>query len=101
MSVTYSEQNVEQVEMATSGDQIVEYGVTLIDSEIVTLSCDPIEIPAVTRSQSKPESDVGNGKTGSVTLSDEKNRMLRDIDMTEFKEMQEYDVQLFLCMLYD
>ena len=37
---------------------------------------DPIEIAAVTRSQSKQESDVHDGNTGSVTLSDETSRML-------------------------
>ena len=42
MSVTCSEQNVEQVELATSGDQIVESGVTLVNSEIVMPSSDPI-----------------------------------------------------------
>ena len=89
MSVTYSEPNVEQVEIATSGDQIVEFVVTLVDSEMVTPSSDPIEIAAVTRSQSKQESDVGEGNTGSVTLLDEKNRMLRDMNITKFKEMQE------------
>ena len=77
MSVTSSEQNVEQVELATSADRIVESDVTLVDSEMVTPSSDPIEIAAVTKSQSKQESDVDDGNTGSVVLSDEKNRMLR------------------------
>ena len=72
MSVTCSEQNVEQVEQATSGDQIVEYVVTFVNSEIVVPSSDPIEIAAVTSSQSKQESDVDDGNTGSVTLSGER-----------------------------
>ena len=41
MSVTCSEQNVDQVELATSGGQIVESGVTLVNSEIGVPSCDP------------------------------------------------------------
>ena len=52
MSMTCSGQNVEQVELATSGDQIVESVVTLVNSEVVLPSSDPIEIAAVTRSQS-------------------------------------------------
>ena len=51
---------------------------------MVVPSSDPIEIAAVTRSQSKHESDVDDGHTGSVTLSDETNRMLRNMDMTKF-----------------
>ena len=66
MSVTCSEQNVEQVELARSGDQIVESVVTFVNSEIVVPSNDPIEIVAVTRSQSKQESDVDDENTGSV-----------------------------------
>ena len=93
-SVTGSEQNVEQVELATSGDQIVESVVTLVNSEIVMPSSDQIDIAAVTRSQSKQESDVHDGNTGSVTLSDEKNRMLRGMNMTKFKERQELDSSL-------
>ena len=77
MSVTSSEQNVEQVELATSGDQIVESDVTLVDSEMVTLSSDLIEIAVITRSQSKMERDIGDENTGLVTLSDETNRILR------------------------
>ena len=53
--MTCSEQNVEQVELVTSGDQIVESGVTLVDSEMVMPSCDPIEIAAVSRSQSRQD----------------------------------------------
>ena len=41
MSVTCSEQNVEQVELETSGDQIVESEVTLVNSEMVMPSSDP------------------------------------------------------------
>ena len=44
--------------------------------------------------QSKQEFDVDDGNTGSVTLSDETNRMHRDMDMTKFKEMQETDSSL-------
>ena len=91
MSVTCSEQNVEQVELATSGDQIVESRVTLIDSEMVMPSCDRMEIAAVTRSQSRQESDVDDENTCSVILSDERNRMLRDMGVTKFKEMQDSD----------
>ena len=58
MSVRCSEQNVEQVEIATSGVHIVEPGVTLVDSEMVMTSSDQIEIAAVTRSQFKQKSDV-------------------------------------------
>ena len=94
MSVTFSEQNVKQVELATSGDQIVESVITFVNSEIVLPSSDPIEIAAVTRSQSKHKSEVDDGDTGPVTLTDETNRMLRDIDMTKFKEMQELDSSL-------
>ena len=75
--------------IATYGDQIVESGATLVNSEIMIPSSDPIEIAVVTRSQSKQKSDVDNGNTGSVTMSDKTNRMLRDMDMTKFKEMQE------------
>ena len=64
MSVTCSEQNVEQVEIATSGVHIVESGVKLVDSEMVMTSSDQIEIAAVTRSQSKQESDVDDINTG-------------------------------------
>ena len=35
--------------------------------------------------------DLNNG---SVTLSDDKNRMLKDIDMIQFKQMQESDCSL-------
>ena len=89
MSVTCSEQNVEQVELATSADQTVESVVTFVNSDIVVPSTDPIEIAAVTRSQFKQESDVDDGNAGPVTLSDETNRMIRDMDMTKYKEMQE------------
>ena len=94
MSVTCSERNVEQVELTTSGDQIVESGVKLVNSEIVMTSCDLSEIAAVTRSQFKQESAVNERNTGSITLSDETNRMLRDMDITKFKEMQESDSSL-------
>ena len=57
-------------------------------------SSDPIEIAAVTRSQSKHKSEIDDGDTGPVTLSDETNQMLRDMDMTKFKEMQESDSSL-------
>ena len=57
-------------------------------------SSDPIEIAAITRSQSKHKSEFDDGDTGPVTLLDETNRMLRDIDMTKFKEMQESDSAL-------
>ena len=57
-------------------------------------SSDSNEIAAVSRSQSKQESEVDDGNTGSVTLSDEKNRMLRDMDMTKLKVMQELDSYL-------
>ena len=54
MSVmTCSEQNLEQVELAPSGGQIVESLVKFVNLEIVMPSSDPIEIAAVTRSQSK------------------------------------------------
>ena len=78
MSVTCSEQNVEKGELATSGDQIAESVVTFVNSEIVMPSSDPT---AVVRSQYKQESDVDDGNTGSVTLPDETNRKLRDMDM--------------------
>ena len=64
-SVTCSEQNFDQVDLATSGDQFVESGVTLVYSEIVMPSSDPIEIAAVTRSQSKQESDADDGNACS------------------------------------
>ena len=54
-------------------------------------SSDPIEIPAVTRSQSKYKSEANDGDGDPVTLSDETNRMLREMDMTKFKEIQESD----------
>ena len=78
---TPCEQAVEPVEPATSGDRIVESGVTLVDSEMVTRSSDLIEIAVITRSQSKKESDLVNGNTGSVMPSDDKNRMLKVIDI--------------------
>ena len=49
MSVTFSKQKVEQAELVTSSDQIVESVVTFVNSEIVLPSGDPIEIGAVTR----------------------------------------------------
>ena len=58
MSATCSEQNVEQSELATSGDQIVESVVKLVNSEMAMPSSDAIEIAAVTTSQFKQESDV-------------------------------------------
>ena len=57
-------------------------------------SSDLIEIAAVTRSQSKQESVVDDGNTGSVTLLGETNRILTDMDMTKLKEMQESDSSL-------
>ena len=78
----------------TSSDQIVESGITLVNSETVVPSSDPIEIGAVTMSQSKHKSEVDDGDTGPVILSDETNRMLRDMHMTKFKEMQESDSSL-------
>ena len=49
MSVSPSELDVEYVELAISSDHIVEYGVMMLESEMVTTSSDPIEITAVTR----------------------------------------------------
>ena len=92
-----SEMFSEQAERVTSSDQIVESGVTVVNSETVVPSTDPIEIAAVTRSQSKHKSEVGDGDTGPVTLSDETNQMIRDMDMTKFKEMQESDSLCVLC----
>ena len=57
-------------------------------------SSDPIEIAAVTRSQSKHTSEINVGDTGSATQSDETSRILRELDMTKFKEMQETDCSL-------
>ena len=94
MLVTCSERNIQQDELATPGDQIVESLVTFVNSEIVVPSNNPTEIAAVTRSQSKHKSEVDDGDTGPVTLSGETNRMLRDMDMTKFKEMQESDSSL-------
>ena len=74
-----NEQVSECVELVTSGDQMAETGVTVVEYEMMAPSSDLIEIAAVTRSHSKQESDVDDGNTGSVTLSDEKNRMLRDM----------------------
>ena len=71
MLVTFSEQKVEQAELVTSSDQIVGSVVTFANSEIALPSSDPIEIVAVTRSQSKHKSEVDDGVTGPVTLSDE------------------------------
>ena len=56
-----------------SSNQIVESGVTLVDSEIVVLSSDPIEIAAVTRSQSKYKYEGDDGDGGPVIRSDETN----------------------------
>ena len=75
----------EQAERVPSSDQIVESGVTVVNSETAVPSSDPIEIAAVTRSQSKHKSEVDDGYTGSVTPSDETNRMIRDMNMTKFK----------------
>ena len=77
-----------------SSDQIVESGLTSADSEIVVPSSDPIEIAAVTRSQSKHTSEINDGDTGPVTQSDETSLMLREKDVTKFKEMQESDSSL-------
>ena len=74
-----------------SSDQIVEFGLTLADSEIIVPSSDPIEIAAGTRSQSKHTPDIN---TGPVTQSDETNQILREMDMTKFKEMQESESSL-------
>ena len=74
-----------------SSDQIVESEITFVDSEIVVPSSGLIEIGAVTRSQSQHKSVVGDGDTGPVTLSDETKQMLRYMDMTKFKEIQESD----------
>ena len=81
------------------GEDEVEFGedVASVASESVSQngdSSDQIEIAAVTRSRSRQESDVGDGNTASITLSAEKNRMLRDMDMTKFKEIEEPDVSL-------
>ena len=73
---------------------MAETGVTVVEYEMVAPSSDPIENAAVARSQFKQESEVYDGNTGSVTLSDEENRMLRDMDMTKFKQMQESDSSL-------
>ena len=86
--------HIRKVKLTTSGDQIFESGVTLVNSQMVMPSSDPNEIAAVTRSQSKQESDVGDENIRSVTLSDETNPMLRNMDMTKFKEMQESDSSL-------
>ena len=77
-----------------SSDQIVEFGLTLDDSEIVVPSSDAIEIAAVTRSQSKHTSEINDGDTGPVTELDETNRILREMNMTKFKEIQESDSSL-------
>ena len=110
MSEMFSEQASDQIlesgvtlvdseTVVPSSDQIVESGVTLVYSEIVMPSSDPIEIAAVTMSQSKHKSEVDDGDTGPVTLSDETNRMLIDIDMTKFKEMQQSDSSLHVLWL--
>ena len=91
MSVMCCEQEVEQAEQVRCSNEIVESEVTLVNSKIVVPSSGPIETGAVTRSQSKLESDIDDGSIGSVPLSDETNRMLRDMGMTKFKEMQESD----------
>ena len=52
MLATPSEQAVAHVELAKFGDQIVETGVTVFESEMVTPSSDLNEIAAVTRSKS-------------------------------------------------
>ena len=56
-----------------SSNQIVESGLTLADSDIVVPSSHGIEIAAVTRSQCKHTSEINDGDTGPVTLSDETN----------------------------
>ena len=63
-------------------------------SKTVLTSSDPIEIAAVTRSQSKHTYEADDGDTGPVTLSDETNRMLSEMDVTKFKEMHESDSSL-------
>ena len=82
-----------------SSDQIVEFGLALADSEIVVPSSDPIEIAAVTRSQSKHISEINDRDTDPVTQSDETNRILREMDVTKFKEMQESD--FFACFVVE
>ena len=50
----------EQAESVTSSNQIIESRVTVVNSETVVPSSDPIKISAVTRSQSKHKSEVGD-----------------------------------------
>ena len=50
---TRSEQVVECVQLVTSGDQMAETGVTVVESEMVAPSSDTIETAEVTRSQAK------------------------------------------------
>ena len=80
-----------------SSDQIVKFWLTLADSEIVVPSSDAIEIAAVTRSQSKHTSEINDGDTCPVTQSDETNRILREMDVTKFKEIKNQTVLCMLC----
>ena len=80
---------VDSVELETSSEQIVGSGKMLVESEIVMPYSDLIEITAVTRTQSKQKSDNNDENHGSVTLSDDNNRMLNGIDITKFKLMQD------------
>ena len=65
--------------------------VTLVGSEMAAPSSDLIGIAAVTRSQSRLASGNNDMSSYSVTLSDDKNRMLKGIDMIKFKELKETD----------
>ena len=76
------------VELATSGDKIVETCLTLVESEMVTSSSDLNEIAAVTKSQSRLVSGNNDLNNDSVTLSAVKNRMLKGIDIIKFKQMK-------------
>ena len=84
-----SSESIENQMSLSSGDQMVKSGVTIVNSEIVVPSSDPIDIGAVTESQSNHQSEVDDEDTCPVTLSDDTNRMLRYMDMNSFKEMQE------------
>ena len=86
---TTSDQAVEHVELATTSDQIVESGVMLVESEMVTPSSDLNENATITRSQTRLVSGNNDSNNDSVTLSHDKNRMLKGIDMIKFKEIQQ------------
>ena len=82
---TPSEQFIECVELVISDDQMAETGVTVDESEMVAQSSDLIEIAAVLRHSLSRNLMLVMEILVQSHCQMEKNRMLRDMDMTNFK----------------